>query len=59
MPQTSVGGSSVSRAHGFATGLLLGALPAALAMVLGVFAGGAAWVRDGGAAERLSPAESR
>jgi hypothetical protein len=40
----------VSRARGFVTGLLLGGLPAALAMVLGVFAGGAAWVRDGGAA---------
>ena len=42
--------TSVTRAHGFVTGLLLGGLPAALAMVLGVFAGGAAWVRDGGAA---------
>ncbi len=42
--------TSVSRARGFVTGLLLGGLPAALAMVLGVFAGGAAWVRDGGAA---------
>jgi CAAX protease family protein len=42
--------TNVSRARGFVTGLLLGGLPAALAMVLGVFAGGAAWVRDGGAA---------
>lgn len=42
--------TNVSRARGFVTGLLLGGLPAAFAMVLGVFAGGAAWVRDGGAA---------
>ena len=41
---------NVRRTRGFVTGLLLGGLPAALAMVLGVFAGGAAWVRDGGAA---------
>ena len=40
---------SVSRARGFLMGLALGALPAALAMVLGVLAGGAAWVRDRGA----------
>jgi uncharacterized protein len=35
-------------ARGFGAGLVLGILPAAVAMVLGVFAGGAAWVPDGG-----------
>jgi membrane protease YdiL (CAAX protease family) len=40
----------VRKTRGFFMGLLLGGLPAALAMVLGVFAGGAAWVKDGGAA---------
>ncbi len=41
---------SMSRLRAFGLGVLLGALPAALAMVLGVIAGGAAWVRDSGAA---------
>jgi membrane protease YdiL (CAAX protease family) len=40
----------VKKTRGFIMGLLLGSVPAALAMVLGVFAGGAAWVKDGGAA---------
>lgn len=40
----------VTKTRGFVTGLLLGGLPAALAMLLGVVAGGAAWVKDGGAA---------
>jgi membrane protease YdiL (CAAX protease family) len=40
----------VKKTRGFVMGLLLGSVPAALAMVLGVFAGGAAWVKDGGAA---------
>jgi membrane protease YdiL (CAAX protease family) len=38
------------KTRGFVMGLLLGSVPAALAMVLGVIAGGAAWVKDGGAA---------
>jgi uncharacterized protein len=35
-------------ARGFAAGLVLGILPAAVAMLLGVIAGGAAWVPDQG-----------
>ncbi|MEO7986481.1 MAG: CPBP family intramembrane glutamic endopeptidase [Gemmatimonadales bacterium] len=38
----------MNRARAFALGLLLGALPAVVAMVLGVLAGGAAWVQDRG-----------
>ncbi len=38
----------VSKLRAFAAGLLLGALPATLAMLLGVLAGGAAWVRESG-----------
>jgi len=34
--------------RGFAAGLVFGILPAAVAMLLGVVAGGAAWVPDGG-----------
>jgi membrane protease YdiL (CAAX protease family) len=41
---------NVRKVRGFVMGLLLGGLPAALTMVFGVFAGGAAWVKDGGAA---------
>jgi hypothetical protein len=39
---------SVGKLRAFGMGLLLGALPAALAMVLGVLAAGADWVRDTG-----------
>lgn len=35
-------------ARGFGAGLVLGILPAAVAMLLGVFAGGAAWMPDTG-----------
>jgi uncharacterized protein len=35
-------------ARGFAAGLVLGILPAAVAMLLGVIAGGAAWLPDAG-----------
>lgn len=38
----------MNRVRAFAMGVLLGALPAVLAMALGVLAGGAAWVRDRG-----------
>ena len=41
---------SLGRARAFAMGLLLGALPAALAMVLGVLVGGASWMKDSGSA---------
>jgi CAAX protease family protein len=34
--------------RGFGVGLVFGVLPAAVAMLLGVVAGGAAWVQDGG-----------
>jgi membrane protease YdiL (CAAX protease family) len=34
--------------RGFAAGFALGAVPAAVAMTLGVFTGGAAWLRDSG-----------
>ena len=40
----------MKKTRGFVMGLLLGGVPAALTMLLGVFAGGAAWVKDGGAA---------
>jgi membrane protease YdiL (CAAX protease family) len=39
---------SVGRLRAFGMGLLLGALPAVLAMVLGVLAAGAGWVHDTG-----------
>lgn len=38
----------LGKARAFLLGLALGALPAILAMVLGVVAGGAAWLRDSG-----------
>ena len=39
---------AVGKVKAFAAGLLLGALPAIFAMLLGVVAGGAAWVSDSG-----------
>ena len=39
---------NLGKGRALVMGLALGVLPAALAMVLGVFAGGAAWVRDSG-----------
>ena len=40
--------TSLGWARGFGAGLVLGILPAALAMLLGVIAGGAAWLPDKG-----------